>query len=110
MYPLTCYAGYALPVRVGKFEVCQIIAALEDIDVDAKLTLIDDQALTETSVHGRILPDSEDYKTPIIELKSNASTVGELIESFHEPIKLRKGISIVACDNLKPGKIFVYVR
>lgn len=110
MYPLTCYAGFALPVKAGKFEICQINAALEDVDVDAKLVLIDDQAITESSLHGRILPDSEDYKTPIIELKSNGGVVGELVESFNEPIKVRRGLSISACDNLKPGKIFVYVR
>jgi len=110
MYPLTCYAGYALPLKAGKWEICQISAAIEDVDVDAKLTLIDDQDLTDTSIFGRILPDAETYKTPFIELKSNGAGYGELSENFHEPIKLRKGLSIVACDNLKPGKIFVYYR
>jgi hypothetical protein len=109
MYPLTCAGGYAVPIRAGKFEIVQIKATIDDLSVDSRLRIIDDDGIT-SSRWGRILADGTDQDTGICDLKGIADTVGDLSLDLIEPIKVRDGISISYATNLVPGNIFIYVR
>ena len=110
MYPLTCYAGFPMPLKVGKFEIAGFSCAAEDTAVAVELAVIDDQTLLPTDPFGKLLPNGDDYKVKIIHRKGIA-TYGVQIDSqvFTEPIKIRHGISIHT-KNIKGGTLCVYVR
>lgn len=109
MYPLTCYGGYPMPLKAGKFEVVQIKATVDDLGADSRLRLVDDEGIT-SSKWGRVLADGIDDEVAICDLKGLANTVGDLRFTPHQSIKLRNGLSVAYCTNIVAGSIFIYVR
>jgi hypothetical protein len=63
MYAVQCYAGFPMPVKVGRMRVCHIRATISDPTKAASLKLIDDMGIVEGNsdsagtIVGRILTD-----------------------------------------------------
>ena len=110
MYPLTCYAGFPNPLRVGKFEIVGFSCAAEDTAIAIELAIVDDQTLLPTDNFGKQLINGDDYKVKVLHRKGIA-TYGVQVDSlaFTEPIKVRHGISVHS-KNIKGGSLCVYVR
>lgn len=105
MYPLVCAAGYPNPVRKGKFEVLQITATVTDPAATARVKLLDsDQMMLYPSTY------SSPSEPQFIDIKIAPNEKGTLEGKLAEPVKLRKGISIVNADNIDVGSLKVYVR
>jgi hypothetical protein len=105
MYPLQCAAGYPNPVKRGKFEVYQVTATITDIGATARIQLIDSDAM---------MLYANGYQNPaepqIIDIKVLPGERATVEGKLSEPVKLRKGISIVNADNIDVGSLKVYVR
>jgi hypothetical protein len=110
MYPVQCAGGYPVPVKMGKMEVWGMRATVKDPTADSRLTIIDDVALGDNVSMGRILTDDYTNKVVICDLKGVANAEGTLYEVFPEPIKVRRGVSIINASNVEPGKNILYVR
>lgn len=108
-YPLTCVAGYNAPAKRGKFEITGISAAVSDMTKDAEIAIVDDSAIKDDWVTGRFLTSLTDVKTILCDVKTLASTDGQLSYEFAEPIKTRYGVSVLT-TNIKSGTFCVYVR
>lgn len=103
MYPLHCVAGYPLPVKKGKFEVCHVLATVNSVGTASRLVLTD----SEEGIIGSA--DDPAIGQKIIDLKGGTSdTVLEWVAA--EPIKVRNGVTVAINDNVLAGSIFVYVR
>ena len=105
MYPLQCVAGYPNPVRRGKFEVYQIMATVKDIAAATRVQIIDSDAMT-LYADGYQSPD----EPQIFDIKILPGEKATVEGVLAEPIKLRKGISIVNSENIITGSLKVYVR
>lgn len=110
MYPLECAGHYAVPIRAGKPNIVQIMAAVEDMSKDARLTLLDDSTVKQSDVWGKIVASKSSDHALLCDLKCMAGKAGMLQLKCPEPIKVRNGISILHSENIQPGSIFVYVR
>ena len=109
MYPMQCHAGFPLPIGVGKVDVCGLIATINDTTVASRITIIDDMNLPRDAAQGRILPD-QDQEVPIIDLKVLANGGGNLEVVFQEPIRLRRGASVINASNLLGGRVMLFTR
>jgi len=109
MRPLTCHAGFPLPLYVGKVEVCGVSATVNDPTAVSRLTLIDDMDLPRGTPVGRILTD-DGQKVPFIDIKGLANADARLTEIFFEPVKMIYGVSVTNAQNLLGGKVMLYVR
>ena len=103
MYPLTCRAGYALPIKKGMLEIVGIQASPLSIAADIRLTLID-------SAEFKVLPDSLLSGVTIFDHKGSETSDGTVSVQFKEGIKVRHGVAITNSENVIAGKIMVYVR
>jgi len=109
MYPITCHAGFPLPVASGKFEVLGLCVAINDTTADSQIVLVDDPDIDQETIVGRLLTTLEGQKGILVNMKGLANADATLEHSFEEPIKVRNGLSIYG-TNLVPGSICVYRR
>jgi hypothetical protein len=110
MYPLTCEGGYPIPVKRGTFEICLIRATIKDTTRDARLILIDDLGIEPDDNNGRILASSSQQATRLCDEKTTGNTGSRLEVRLYEPIKVRRGLSVVNTTNLQAGSIFVFIK
>ena len=103
MYPLHCHAGFAMPIKAGKFSICAISAKPETLTDTLELQLWDTEA--ETVVN----PDDPPVGAKRL-MHFEADDAASLFISFPEPIKTRHGISIGSAANIDGGTLYVYVR
>lgn len=110
MYPLTCHAGFPMPVKAGKFEICGFSCAAEDTSVAIEVVLVDDVTIQPTDKFGRLLESTDNNKVVLMHRKGIA-TYGVQIDSFEfsQPMKTRYGLSIRA-ENVLSGSLCVYVN
>ena len=110
MYPLTCYAGFPMPLKAGKMEICGFTCAAEDTALAIELAIVDDERLTANDTFGKLLDSPNGYKKKLMHRKGIA-TYGVQIDSpvMSEPIKTRHGISVYS-SNVKGGSLCIYVR
>lgn len=110
MYPLTCYAGFPMPLKVGRFEIAGFTCAAENTALAIELAIVDDERIKPSDLFGKMLDSPNDYKTKLVHRKGIV-TYGVQIDSPHlsEPIKTRHGISIYS-SNVKGGSLCLYVR
>lgn len=110
-YPLQCYAGYAMPVKAGKFEIVGYFATPEAIGTAMEIAIIDDASIKSGDSFGKLLnsmdPTLVNTKTVITWEKVGAGFNAS--QTLGEPIKTRNGISIYS-TNIKGGSLCVYVR
>ncbi len=112
MYVAQCYAGYPMPLKAGKFEVCGVRATLASVAAAARLTLFDDETIAPGVRNGNILP-SDAYltnKTAFLDELTAANTIGTVDVQFPEPIKMRFGVSVSDSSNIVGGSLMLYVR
>uniref|UniRef100_A0A6H1ZWD3 Uncharacterized protein n=1 Tax=viral metagenome TaxID=1070528 RepID=A0A6H1ZWD3_9ZZZZ len=111
MYPIQCYAGFAMPIKKGKFEIYGFSATVSDPTVDSRLVIVDDTTIADTDVLGKvlILADINSQKVILVNKKGIANVDPYLAEGFSEPIKTRNGTSVLA-RNLIGGSVCLYVR
>ena len=103
MYPITCRAGFAIPIKkAGRCDVLGVSAVAKDTTLAMRLTLVDEDSFATIS-DTAYAPLNKPY---IADLQGD-TMFGVF---FEEPIKVRNGVNVVNCDNCDPGKIFVYVR
>lgn len=105
MYTLTCAAGYPNPIREGKFEIFGMSATVNDVSAAARVRLIDN---SERKIFAPSYSSPSDV--PIIDEKVVAGEKGTIQIQFSEPIKLRKGLSVVNADNIVVGSLKVFAR
>ena len=103
MYPLQCTAGYPMPIKAGKFEICAIGMKMTAHGTAFEL------ALWDTGVDTVI-----DEDNPPIDARRVFHLFGKDdaadFYSLPEPLKVRKGLSIGTISNIDAGQIYVYVR
>ena len=107
MQPLTCRAGYPMPIKKGRVEIWGVVATVNDPTAVSRLTLVDceDFHILTNEV---ITPVNN--RRHILDLKGLANADGTLSMFFPEPIKTMRGLSVINTTNLEGGKIFVYIR
>ena len=110
MYPNTCYAGFYMPLKVGRFTVTGFKATVEDTTAASRVTLIDDKSLNSRDVFGKIHPTSYALQTGLIDEKGVADADAILECIFPTPVKIRHGISAVATTNVEAGTLKLYVE
>jgi hypothetical protein len=104
MYPITCYAGYALPIKAGRFKICGISAAVNSTAAASRITIVDNGSNT-------IVAENQALKTVLADLKGLANTDGVLTEMFAEPIQVRNGVTVTdGSGNTLAGRNFVYIK
>jgi len=114
MYPLTCHAGYPMPVKAGKFEVWGFQATVRETGSDSQVTLVDDKNITvdnNNTKWGNLLTSTEAAERPTHILEKKGYCIfnnGTLEYMLSEPIKTRKGISVYL-TNINPGTLKVFV-
>lgn len=114
MYPLTCIAGFNVPARQGKFEVCGFTVAVENTATAAHVGICDDPAIQPEWKCGRLLGNLMDpptvLKNILVHAVANTTALESTIQWFPlEPVKTRYGISIHTL-NVKQGSFCLYVR
>ena len=108
MHIMTCYAGFPLPLKAGKCEILGVQAPILDTGAPSQLILWDDYSIDETAQYGNIYSsDDRTKKVQLVDLKGISNADGELSQVFPEPLKLRRGLSVML-SNI--SKVFVYVR
>jgi len=105
MYPLVCPGGYGIPMKTGRFEICQIRAAVTTPANAAQLKLAD----YDITAAGGIPGTKDSNHVLLADLKKGTEQV-DIGMQFKEPIKVRNGICPLTITNLVPGSIFVYIR
>lgn len=109
MYPLTCVAGFPMPLHAGKYEIYGVSATVDSLAENARIRLYDDRGITD-SKHGRILEKDFVGTVELVDVKGIGNGNGNLEKWFAEPIKTRNGISASISDNIVAGSLSVYVR
>ena len=113
MYPLTCVAGFNVPARAGKFEICGFTAEVQDTAAAANIALIDDPAIKSGWKTGRLIgsiAQPTEQKYIIVNKVANTTAVEPTFEwTPFESIKTRYGISL-SFTNIKQGSFCLYVR
>jgi hypothetical protein len=109
MYPLTCAAGFPMPLHAGKYEIYGMSATVDTIANDARVRLYDDRGITDTKF-GRVLDEDFVGTVELVDVKGIGNGNGNLEKWFSEPIKTRNGISVSISDNIIAGSLSVYVR
>jgi hypothetical protein len=108
MRPMTCKAGYPVPVSGGMCQIVGYSAALSDPTAVGRLTLVDRDPYA--ALGSAVVPDDSSVKEVIIDKKVVASIDGNVTEMFPEPIKAVNGVVAMHATNLIPGKILIYVK
>ena len=114
MYPLTCVAGFNVPVRQGKYEIVGFTCAVGTPGAASHIAIVDDPGINPEWTTGRLLGDEIDPPTEIkgilVHKVANLTAVEATLE-WHpqEPIKTRHGISIHT-ENIMQGSFCLYVR
>ena len=110
-YPLTCRAGYPLPIKPGKFTIKKIIAAVNDRTANSRLILIDDHTVKAPESQGKVR-SAKTYPehTQIIDMKGVGGQGMGYLDSGELNLKLRDGLTVVDTTNLQAGGIAVYVE
>lgn len=110
-YPITCYAGFPMPLVKGKFEIVGFNATVEVPASASQITIFDDYSIKDSDNFGKLVAVADIYNTKVIlaDIKGYAATDSNLSYEFPEPIKIRYGISIAA-NNIEGGSICVYRR
>lgn len=108
MRPLTCRAGYPMPIARGRFEVWGFCATVNNTAAVSRLTLVDSEDYAPVANDSTLCAANE--RRLMTDAKGLANGDGYLSVIFPEPIKTIKGVTVAATTNLEAGKIFVYVR
>ena len=103
MYPLQCTAGYAMPIKTGKFEIVAIGAKLATVGTDSELSIWDTSA-------GTVIDEDAPSGDAKRIFHINDTGDSAFFFALPEPIKSRGGISIGTITNISPGQLYVYVR
>ena len=110
-YPLTCRAGYPMPIKPGKNKVLKIIAAVEDRAMNSRLTVIDDHQMNVGDKQGTVRSTKTSNHTQIVDLKGiGGQGPGVLEAELPGGLKLRDGVNVVDTTNLQAGSIAIYVE
>ena len=108
MRPMTCKAGYPVPVSAGMCSIVGYSAALSDPAAAGRLTLVDRDPYA--SLGSSVVTDDMSVKGVIIDKKVVANIDGNVTEMFPEPIKAVNGVVAMHATNLIPGKILIYIK
>lgn len=110
-YPMQCYAGFPMPLHVGKYEILGLSATAETTSGAAQLTLFDDRTIKPDDPFGKLVAVGDIYNTRdmLVDIKVIAALDDHISYMFDEPIKTRHGLSLAA-NNIKGGSICVYRR
>ncbi len=110
MYPIQCMAGFAMPIKVGRFRVTGLIAAVNDPTENSQIAIVDDSTLNENSTLGRVLTDTQLSEAQVVlaNVKGLANVDSVLVVDIPE-VFTRHGIS-VAAKNLKGGSVCLFWR
>jgi len=112
-YPLTCFAGFNVPIRQGKWRITGISAAVADPTADSAIMIVDDNTIKDTDEIGKIIAtedDGIDKKKVLAYIKGDGSSFDTNLEWYpSEPVKTLHGISIYTL-NTKAGAICLYVQ
>ena len=109
-YPLTCKAGYPLPIKPGKFTIKKIIAAVNDRTANSRLILIDDHTVKAPEKQGTVRSTKTSDYTQIIDMKGVGGQGMGYLDSGEINLKMRDGLTVVDTTNLQAGGIAVYVE
>jgi hypothetical protein len=110
MYPIECAGHYAVPLKAGKPNIVQIMAAVDDLTKEARLMLVDDLTVGPSDKWGKMPANKTKDHSVLCDLKGVAGESGMLQLNCPDTMKVRNGISIIHSENIQPGSIFVYVR
>jgi len=103
MYPLQCTAGYAMPIKDGKFEIWAI-----GFKITTHGTAYD-MALWDTGANAVIDQDNPPSDARRV-FRLFGKDDGTDFYPLSQPLKVRKGLSIGTISNVDPGEIYVYVK
>jgi len=103
MYMLQCRAGYAVPIKAGKMELCGVSVTV------ASPAAVSEVSFVDTDTNAPVAASTEN-KNVVVHLKGTADVNGHLTEFFKEPIIIRKGLSLAYDTNVLAGNIIAYVR
>ncbi|MBU0959869.1 MAG: hypothetical protein KKB31_08020 [Nanoarchaeota archaeon] len=109
VYPLTCKAGYNVPVKQGKYEVTGFSVTVLDPAADSYFAIVDDEDIVQSSETGRLLTTLTGVKNVLCHIKGLANIDTLLSYEFSEPVKTRYGVSIYG-SNMVAGSVCVYSR
>lgn len=108
MYPITCHAGFSVPIKAGKFRIAGVCATISDPTAEARLVLVDDVDIAANqAAQGYVLDNIDNQTKILVDLKSKADTTGVLEFTPYDCIKTRYGLSAYF-TNLVPGSVCVY--
>jgi len=112
MYIMQCPAGYAIPLKAGRYEIVGIKSTVNSTSSASRLILCDDKNISDGDKWGNFIDGTTPYDNAniFVDLKGIANLDANLEVLFPEPIKLRHGISAIVTTNLIAGSIMVYVR
>ncbi len=112
MYVAQCYAGFPMPLKAGKFEVCGVRATPTSAAAAARMTLLDDDTLVDGDRNGKMYSatDSHSRKTIFADVRTAANESGNIDVIFPAPIKMRYGVSVAGLSNIIGGSITLYIR
>jgi len=112
MYPNTCYAGYPMPLRTGKFELMGYSAAPSAVGTAMEVAIIDDRNIGDKK-WGSLITTMESTGTQntktVVAWDKIAAGYTVYASMFPEPLKVRHGISVY-CSNVKAGSFCLYIR
>ena len=110
-YPITCYAGFPMPLSIGKYEITGIAATVDDPTAASYVILYDDSSIKASDLFGKMVlfEDLDETKYQFIYLKGLANVDTLLSYEWAEPLKTRYGLS-VCCNNIRGGSLAVYRR
>lgn len=110
MYPLQCHGGYPVPAVVGKFEIREVSATIDDPSQPARVVLIDDWDIDDKKDKmGTILGDITEKRVIVCDIKKMGDEGAILSRKFAASVKTRKGLNIYY-ENIVPGTFCVYVN
>ena len=109
MQPLLCPGGYGVPVKAGRYKVCQIHGII-DAGQSADVHIVDDGTLEWSDSMGNLLTSKTSNQKTLFRCKGYSSTDGHLSVTFSEPVDVKNGLSLIEYTGIEPGTLLVYVR
>jgi hypothetical protein len=116
-YVAQCLAGFAMPLRAGKFDVIGVRATISDTSKAARLTLFDDSTLDSLNKgdrYGKGYSGTDPVAKPatLFDMYAAASALDGIlrIDFTDEPITVRNGISATNAYNLVGGSVCLYIK
>lgn len=109
-YIQTCVGGYSNPCRAGRYEVCGVRAAVDDVTAASRIMMWDDSTIKGSDKCGKVYMTTDGpgalVKVKIADVKGLANGDGYIDITFPEPIKTRYGISVYT-NNIVSVELYV---